>query len=280
MTSCGRDHTYEAAPEQVLVGTPTSVETLVALGVEDAVVGYTSGDFGPPPVGAEAVTEISPAYYAPREAILAAEPDLFLVNNETQVSGEEGTVGYDDIDRAGANVYVLGDYCLDAPGSTGIASVYHDVEALGEIFGVPDRAGALVEELQDRVEDAAALGGDAEPLRAAFVQVFDGDLYAGSGSVNAMVLDALGLENVFTDLEENFAQISPEEVLVLDAEVLVFVYDFAGDEEEARAEVEALLATTPAVQDGLVIGVPSHLTEGFGVSVVDIVELVADGVYG
>lgn len=275
--SCGRDYTFEAPPERVVVGAPTSVDTLAALGVEDAAVGYTSGDFGPPPASAD-VPELAADYQAPRETILAAEPDLFI-GEGLQINGEEGTVAVDDLQRAGANVYVLGEYCVDAPGATDIAAVYADIENLGAIFGVADAASALVIELQDRVATAADRRGDAPAPRVAYVQIFDGVLYALAGTGYAATLDAVGAVNVFSDIEENFAEISPEAVLTLDADGIVFVYDFDSDAAAARAEVEELLAATAAVRSGNVVGVPSHLP-GFGVSVIENIEIVAEGLYG
>lgn len=276
ITSCGRDYTYDAAPERVVLGSPTSVETLAALGLEDSAVGYTAGDFGPTPEAAD-VPELSGEYFAAREAILAAEPDLFLANAELQVNGEEGTVSVDDLEQAGANAYVLGEYCEDASGATGIDAVYDDVEHLGAIYGVPEKADALVEDLRARVDAAARLGAEADAPRVAYVQIFDGVLYALAGAGYAATLDAVGTVNVFADVEENFAPISAEEVLTLDAQGIVFVYDFDGDEAAARAEVEELLAGTEAVQSSNLVGVPSHLPEGAGVTVVDVIEMVAEG---
>lgn len=275
--SCGQDYTFEAPPERVVVGTPTSVDTLAALGVADAAVGYISGDFGPAPESAD-VPEISPDYQAPSEIVLAAEPDLF-VGEGLQINGEEGTVSVDDLRQAGANAYVLGEYCVDAPGADDVAAVYTDIENLGAIFGVAEDADALVAELEERVAAAADRRGDSPPPRVAYVDIFDGVLYALSGTGYAATLDALGAVNVFADIEENFAEISPEAVLALDADAVVFAYDPGGDEVAARAEVEELLAATAAVQSGTVVGVPRHLP-GFGVSVVENIEIVAEGLYG
>lgn len=277
VTSCGREYTYTRAPERVVVGSPTSIETLAGLGVEDAAVGYTAGDFGPPPAGGAA--ELSGAYLAPREVLLDADPDLLLVNAEIQVTGGEGTVSYADLEQVGANVYVLGEYCQDSPGDTGVDAVYQDITNIGAIFGVPERAADLIADLEHRVAIASDLRGDREPPRTAYVQIFDGDLYALAGAGYAAALDAVGAINVFADIEENFALVSPEAVLRLDADAIVFVYDFTGDEAAARTEVETVLAGTAAVDNGVLVGVPSYLPEGAGVTVVDIIELIARGLY-
>jgi iron complex transport system substrate-binding protein len=280
VASCGNSFTYEQPPERVVAGFPTSTETLVALGVGDTVVGYTSGDIAPAPEGVPNAEEISGDYQAPREAVLAARPDLFFTNDENQLGGTGGGLSHDDLNDMGTSAYVLGGYCIDQPAATGIDAVYDDVTNLGAIFGVPDRAEAVVTEMRSRVDAAGALA-DSEPgLTAAFVQVYDGKLYALSGAYYGMVLDSLGLDNVLAGIDENFAEISAEQVLTLDPDVLLAVYDSQDTMTAQLDEASQLLANTPAVSDDRVAGVLNADISAGGVTLVDVIEETARAVYG
>jgi iron complex transport system substrate-binding protein len=274
--SCGRTTTYDRPPSRVVLGFPGSLATLDALGVADSVYGYALGSYAPLPDGYPAdIVEVSPDYSPSREAMIGARPDLFLANDEGQVTGE-GSVSYADLDGVGADTYVLGGYCLDGPAPRDLDVVYDDVAALGRIYGVTDRATLLVGELQRRVAAAAdALSGRS--LRVAIVQAYDGKLYALSGYPGSGIITALGQVNEFGDLSANFAEISKEEALTRAPDVL-FVAHTGGDEDAesaAVAEVEKLLAGTPAVRAGHVYGLDDRYAQAGGVSVIDELEYVA-----
>jgi iron complex transport system substrate-binding protein len=273
--SCGTDYTFEGPPEQVLLGWPESMETLMALGVDDTVVGYLGGGLSALPEGAPEVPEVSPDYAASREVVVAAGADLLVLNDLSAVAGEGGGVGLDDLEVAGTNVFVLGDYCGPegpaAPETTEV--VLDDIRDLGVIFGVTDRAEELVAEIDDRLTAAATTGADRP---TAFVQVHDGTLYALSGSSYAAVLDALNLDNVFDGIDGNFSEISAEEVLTLAPDVVIVVHDDTEtDADEAITEVSEMLEQSPAVEDGTVIPVTYSAMSASGTTLIDIIEDVA-----
>lgn len=280
VTTCGRSFTYEQAPERVVAGFPTSTETLVALGVGDTVVGYTSGDLAPAPEDVPNAEEISGDYQAPREAVLAARPDLFFTNDENQIGGADGGLSHEDLANLGAGAYVLGGYCIDQPAATGIDAVYNDITNLGAIFGVPERAEKVVTDMRSRVDAAGALAGSEPGLTAAVVQIYDRKLYALSGAYYGMVLDSLGLANVFADIGENFAEISAEQVLTLTPDVLLVVYESQDTMTTQLDEASQLLASTPAVRDDRVAGILNADISAGGVTLVEVIEQTATAVYG
>ena len=279
VASCGRDNTYERAPSRVVLGYPRTLETLEALGVADAVHGYVLGSYDALPEGYPSdVVEVSPDYAPSREAVIGAQPDLFLGNDEGQVTSDSG-VSYDDLAEAGSKTYILGGYCSDAPAPTSIDIVTEDVTNLGEIFGVEDRAAELVEELDSRVGAAKALG-KGQDLTVGYVQVFDGKLYALAGYPASGVIEALGLTNEWADISENFAEISKEEALTRTPDVLLVNYVGAANAEQAVADVEELLAGTPAVQNGRVFAADDTDFQAGGVSIVGALERAAGDIFG
>ncbi|GAA0242236.1 ABC transporter substrate-binding protein [Cryptosporangium japonicum] len=267
--SCGRTETFTAAPRRVVLGWATSIRTLDALGVADRVTGYVSASNATLPDGFTA-TAVSPDFQPAREAVLAARPDLFLANDENQISGQQGTATPDDL----GHTYVLGGYCLDAPAPGTVDAVYADVEALGRIFGVEPTATELVARLERRVAAARAQRGSAAPAEVAMIQLYDGKVYALSGSYYNAILEGAGLTNVFGGLTENFAEISAEKVLTVKPDALFVAYDDAegGDEAVAAAREKFGVAE--------VFGISNREISGGGVNVVTLIEQVATQAYG
>ncbi|MBF4635326.1 ABC transporter substrate-binding protein [Agreia pratensis] len=276
--SCGVKGDYTQAPSRVVLGYPRTLETLAALGVDDSVYGYTLGGYDALPTDYPAnIVEVSPDYAPSREAMIAAAPDLYLANDEGQVLGE-GTVSYDDLAQAGTNVYVLGQYCANAPAPTSITRVYDDVTDLGAIFGVPDRAADVVSTLKDRVA-AAAAKNPGSPLSVAYLQVYDGKIYANGGYPAAGILNALNVTNVFADLPHNFTEITKEQALVLTPDVIMVNYVGADNEQAGIDDVRALQPDSPAVKNGRVYGSDETDYEAGGVSLITNLEYVADTLF-
>ena len=91
VASCGRDVVYEQAPSRVVLGYPRTLETLTALGVADAAYGYVLGSYDDLPADyPDEIVEVSPDYAPSRESVIGAGPDLFLGNDEGQVTSESG----------------------------------------------------------------------------------------------------------------------------------------------------------------------------------------------
>lgn len=276
VSRCGREMTYTAAPEKVLLGWATTIRTLDALGVADSVAGYIGQ--AQPPEGFEGLTEVSADWQPSREVVIGAQPDLLIAESEQQITGEQ-SISYDDLATAGTNVHVLGDYCVSEAAPADLDSVLQDVQDLGAIFGVPERAAELEEELTARVEAAAAQRGSEEPLNAAFVQVSEGTLYALSGTNYNMIIEGAGLTNEFSDIEANFAEITAEEVLTRQPDLLLVAYEGGEDPDAAVAGATELFANTPAVAEGRVIALSSPEISGSGVNVVEAIEEAAGAAY-
>lgn len=275
--SCGRDVTIERAPERALLGFPTSITTLDALGVGGSAIGYVTGSAGRPSAPYTDLAEVSPDYQPGREVVLAARPDLFVSNDENQLGGENG-ISRDDLEEADTDVYVLGGYCVSEAAPASVDAVIEDVLALGKVFGVGPRAEELSDSLRNRVREAAALRGDQPIATAAFVQVYDGKLYALSGSYYAAILAGAGVANEFDDLKENFAEISAEQVLIRHPDLIFVAYE-GTDSTEALADARELLAETPAVDDGRVYALSSLQISGGGVNIIEMIEQAARDAY-
>lgn len=280
VSSCGQDYTYDRAPERVLLGAPGTINTLDALGVSDSAIGYALGEYAD---GEQQrfpnLTKNVDGYAPSREFVVSTQPDLFLTSDEQQLMGE-GSATKGDLTQSGGGIYVLGDYCANKPAQTTVDAVYRDVSNLGRIYGIPKKAAGVVANLKQRVEMSRARNTRHEKLTAAAVQIADNKVYALSGANYAMILNALGMENVFADLGQNFAEVSREVITRSDPDV-VFVSYLGGNAQrgEAISAVSALFANSSAVKDGRVVGWRDSDFQAAGVNIVKVIEESAEAVW-
>jgi iron complex transport system substrate-binding protein len=273
VSSCAREVTVTDTPSRVVLGYHGTLDTLDALGASDSVYGYLLGpdDTGTPRGLPAGLVEVSSDPIPAREPIIAAQPDLFLANNEAQLTGQ-GTLSYDDLADSGSNAYVLGAYCAQNPDNATIDTVYTDINNLGRIFNVPDRADNLNNQLRQRVAAAKqTLNGSAATV--AFLKIYGGKVYAIGGYPAAPVLAALGLNNQFADLSTPFAELSAEQAVAMTPDV-VFV-NYVGDEDAAIAAARDALPDVPAVADGRIYGADESDAQGGGVGVIEQLEAIA-----
>lgn len=86
---------------------------------------------------------------------------------------------------------------------------------------------------------------------------------------------------MFADLDGNFSEISAEEVVTPSPDVVLVVYDdVSGDATSAIAEIEQMLALSPAVAEGRIVPISYSAFSASGISLIDVIEDVAAAVQG
>jgi iron complex transport system substrate-binding protein len=279
VSSCGVSHTYTSAPQRVLLGAPGIVDTLDALGVADSAMGYALSDLDEGEAAAHpALTNNTSDWTPAKEYLLGADPDLFIANDEQQFTGD-GAASLADLETVGAGLYVLGDYCADSTAKPSIDAVYNDIDSLGTIYNVPDKAKTLNDQLRSRVDAAAALNHGG-PVTAASVSIVDGTVYALTGAGYEAVLDSLGITNAFAGVGANYTQISREDVITADPDIIFVTYSGPDDKATAIANATSLFAGSKAVTDGKVFGQDENAYQAGGIRIVDVVEQSAKDAFG
>jgi iron complex transport system substrate-binding protein len=218
--NCGREVTFEKAPEKIVSLGQGMTEILFSLGLADRIVG-TAVWVGPVlPQYAEANAKIKrladndPSF----ESVVGQEPDLVAAEFEWHV-GTQGSVGKrEQFDGFGINTYVAPADCvakINTNGGDGVRKelftmqlIYQQIEELSEIFDVEDRGNALVADLRKREADAVSsisgLAGKNLPVVFWFSsKELKGDAFiAGKNSAPAYILKMIGARNVVTTEEE------------------------------------------------------------------------------
>lgn len=286
--SCGREVTVTAVPERVVSMHPSLTELMVQLGLGDRVVAQAQDALGEPsPELAEevqAITSISADSPPTREDLLAQDPDFVISGTEYEFSTDQGFAGYDALEQAGAPAYVATAGCIDRRSEGTVADTLADVENLGRIFDVSDRADELIAQAEQDLAEIDEIVGDDEPVRAVQVYVEGGKLYAIGGAVEIDVLRLGGGENLFAGdsrFDDFFAaEVNPEVVVDLQPDAFVFAVNDAAHEQETRAYLERTLAETPAVQNGLLVAVDNTYVQPGTLSGITGARLVAEALHG
>jgi len=250
--NCGETVTVEQPPTRAVGYYQQSTEMMLALGLQDSMVGTVYPDNPPLPRYAAAyaaVPEISDKD-ASFEQLIAVDPDFVYGGYQStfdDAAGRSRTAFAD----AGVTTYLNPEYC--ATGPITMDDVYAEVDRIAGIFGVPERAAALTSEMQASVAAARAGVEDVAPLTAfVYDSGQDSAFTAGGQGIGNRILELAGATNIFADLGDTFADVSWEQVIERNPDVIV-IYDYFGtpsvEEKKAFLKSRPDLAGVPAVRD-------------------------------
>lgn len=255
--SCSRDVTFDAAPTRAIANDVNLIEMMLALGLRDRMVGYTgvSGWKTLDPELREGIAELPElsAQYPTREVLLGAEPDFFFAgwNYGMKVGGE---VTPETLEPLGIKTYELTESCIfvGPKAKSSMQDMYADLLNLGSIFGVEDRAKALVAGYEARLAEITAKVDRTTPLR---VFVYDSGeetpFTAGAYAIPTALIESAGGRNIMDDLDKSWATVAWEPVVERNPEVIVIVNygDVTADQKIAFLEGNPAFAGIDAVKN-------------------------------
>lgn len=262
VTNCDTEFTFDSAPDSVLVlGRGEIFHILYDLGVAETVVAR-AGAFpteyydGGGAAAIEAVPSLgddlddSGHLQISQEAILDTDPDL--------------AIGLPDgIDRAGlddAGIPVL-DQPANCPAGIDDISyedIYDQVEMYGRIFDRTERAAEIVADLAERiaaVESSASDVGAGRDIAILYPTVGGGTAYAyGNLSMSHEQVTTAGFTNVFADTDERVFEVTAEELISRDPDVLILLHSDGepGPVEDAVRNLPGAEGIT-AVREGAIL---------------------------
>ena len=227
--SCDRDVTFDAAPARAISNDVNLTEMMLVLGLRDRMVGYT-GISGWKTLdetmraGVAELPELS-AKYPTKEVLAGAEADFFFAgwNYGMKVGGE---VTPETLAPLGIKTYELTESCIHIgpKARSSMADMYDDILNLGRIFGVEDRAKALVADWTAQLATITAGVDHSHPLR---VFVYDSGekapFTAGAYAMPTALIEAAGGHNIMDDLDKSWAEVGWESVVERNPEVVVIV---------------------------------------------------------
>lgn len=263
--NCGVTQTFAAPPKRAVALNQHATEIMLALALQDRMVGtaYLDDTILPEFADAYAAIPVLAVEYPSREVFLNAQPDFVYGGFASAFSDEEGVGTRDGLRELGIATYLTTSYC-ERGRPFAMDDVYTDIRNIGAIFGVSERAEALVADLETdlaAVVKAAAAEGTGRPML-----LYDsGDtapfVGAGQGIPNFLI-ETIGGANIFADTEGSWAEVSWEAVIDRAPEVIILVdatWSSAQEKQDWLLQ-DANLAGVPAVANQRFVVLPFTAT--------------------
>lgn len=248
---------YPEVPQRVVSLAGFATEMLLALGLEDHIVGYAWQDNEVLPQYKEAFEKLEPlcqpAMDPGEEKVLSVNPDLVL----SWASWDDSEYfNYKNLAENGINAY--GFHCERWSGGQ-LEDVYTDFMNIGKIFRVEGKANALVEELRTNIEETASKVAEKEP-----VSVFVCDASSNEeacmtvgGGLPQDLIEKAGGKNIVTDGDTNWIRgYSWEKIIAADPEWIVVDYYASADEADVvlnLLKTDSKLSQMKAVKEGNIV---------------------------
>jgi len=207
----GRSITLAAPAQRIVSLAPSNTEILFALGAGKQVIGRDEiSDF---PAEAKAITSIGSALdKLTTEAIVALKPDLVLA---AEVNSPEQVKALEDL-----KITV---YWLSNPKT--FDDLYTNLATVGKLTGRSDEAAKLTESLKTRYTAVIQKVASAATQPKVFYEIDGTDptkpWTTGPGSFIDTMLSLAGAKNVGAGLKDQFAQISSEELVAQNPDVIL-----------------------------------------------------------
>lgn len=272
VSNCGREIAIAGVPEAAVGMHPAQTELMLRLGLADRLVGQAQAVGQPLPADvaglAEDIPVIGGAMPPSREDLLAVGPDFVYSPTMYEFSADQGFASIDQLQQAGSAVYVAAGGCEDRRMTGQVVDLFTDLENLGAVFGVEERAAELIAESEAELQAVAAATRDVSKLRVAQVYVEGDTLQAIGAGVEYDILRLAGADNVYTPDQAGFADffastITPESLAAEQPEALVFAVFDEEHEAATRAYLTSTFPDMPAVRDGRLIALsPADLFPG------------------
>lgn len=214
----GQDYTftYSKIPQRIVSLASPATEMLLALGLEDSIVGYAMQDNEIPKRYKEAFDSlhcITEDWTVSKEAILALEPDFMMFWNGS------ADYDYEFLTVNGISTYTM---TSDVHGAK-IQSVYDDFTNMGRIFGKEERAAEIIAQMKAKIDPVAESVAGKEKVSVAYVDAYSTDEYvftAGDALV-ADVFRSAGGRNVIDHTDDPWLNVSWEELAAADPQWIV-----------------------------------------------------------
>ncbi|MDI3422851.1 ABC transporter substrate-binding protein [Streptomyces luteolus] len=261
--NCGTKTTYRKPPARAVTIHQHPAELMLALGLKDRMVGTAFPDSAVLPEfreDFEAIPELAkkePSF----ETVLEAEPDFVYGGYASAFAENEGRSRKAFAD-AGIDTYLNREYC--GKKQVSMKDTYAEINTIGRIFGVEDRAERLVADLKSRVDKTAAAVKDERDVSVFVYDSGDKSAFtAGGKSLGTEIIRLAGGRNVFADLDEVFGDASWEQVVDRKPEVIA-IYDYAGagnvEKKKKFLLSQPALADVPAIKNKRFVVLPLTAT--------------------
>ncbi|MGS2588845.1 ABC transporter substrate-binding protein [Streptomyces hebeiensis] len=245
VTNCGRKVTYDKVPERVVTNDIGITELMFALGLEDRMAGFAmpddKGDLTDVPWkrGYDKVPWLSKSRLT-KENVLDARADLVFAGWNYGFSEDSGLTP-DALKQLGIPTYVLTESCRNGRTETSrgimppLDALYADLTNLGRLFGVEERAAALIAGFKKRIAATEAEAPAHRPRVFLYDSGEDQPFTSGRYAAPGEIISKAGGVNVMDDIEDSWTAVGWESVVERDPEAIV-ICDYGDVGAERKRE--------------------------------------------
>jgi len=257
----GRTISLEKTPEKIVSLSPAHTEILFALGLGDKVIGVSN--WCNKPEEALDKEKVGDAFSLDKEKLVSLQPDIVFI------PGSKDSPQVKEIEDLGIPVYVSN------PAS--VSEVFDEIKRVAEVTGVEDKGQQLADELQNELDGVKQKLEAYEGNKVKVLVLVDPELWTvGPGSFIDEVVALAGGENAMADVDMQYLQVSMEEVLSRDPDVILVTVP----EDQCAALAERPGWTDlRAVKEGRVYYVDGDLVSRPGPNIVEAIKEVAGYLY-
>lgn len=275
----GMKQEYKEAPVKAISLNQHVTEIMLALGLEDSMVGtaYLDDEIYEPLQEAYEKVPVLAEQYPTKEQVIASGAD-FLYGGWSSAFDEKSIASREELLELGIHTYLQSSSAMIAPTPE---DIYTDIRNIAKIFRVEERGETLISQMTSDIEKITSqLPEVKEELPVLVFDSGDTEVFtAAQNFMNELVTMAGGV-NIFGDVEGNWTTVSKEDAVERAPEVIV-VIDYGSTTAEEKInflKADPALKTTPAVQNERFVILPlSAASEG--VRVAEALEILAKGFY-
>lgn len=271
--------TFEKAPEKVVAIYQNSIETMLALGLEDKIVAAAGLDHDVKEEYKEAFSKLNylEEFTPSKESIVMTQPDMILGWYSLFDDKKLGEVDYWHDNNI--NTYIS--LNSGAVENKTIENEINDILNLGKIFNVEEKAKALVDEINKEVESVATATKGQENQSTLIVEFYDDKISTyGANTLGGDMVTKLGAKL----LHPEGRNMSTEDLIKLNPDSIFVVYMDKSDEKVPTQEVNRILENKAlkslnAVKNKRVYPIALGEMYSSGIRTIDGIKTFANGLY-
>ncbi len=270
--NCDTDVSIEQPPQRAVSLNQSATEIMIALGLEDRMAGTS---YETDPVG----EDIADAYDSiplltdgllKHETLLEAQPD-FVYSSFASFLTAENAGERAELHDLGVPTYLSEFDCTyhEAVDGASFDLLFDEIETIAQIFDVPDAGEDVVADQHAVVDEGLEIAEKIEgaPKLVWFYSTAASAAtpsVAGPGGLPQTVTEMLGAENLFSDAETKWPEVSWDEIALRDPDVIILAdltRGYPGDTAEEKIEFlrsDPLTSTMDAVINDRFIIVPGQ----------------------
>lgn len=270
---------FDKAPEKVVAIYQNSIETMLALGLEDKIVAAAGLDHDVKDEYKDAFSKVKylDEFTPSKESIIMEQPDFILGWWSLFDEKRLGEVNYWHDNNI--NTYMSLNSGVKEEET--IENEMTDILNLGKIFNVEDKSQAIVDEINKTVEEVSKSVEGQENQSTLIVEFSDDQISTyGANTLGGDMVKKLGAEL----LNPQGKKINEEDLINLNPDSIFVVYMDRSDENVPKQEVNKILEnkalkSLDAVKSKRVYPIPLGNMYSSGIRTIDGINTFAKGLY-